>query len=100
MYDAIVEQAHAAGMHVIGHVPREINIEHVLEFKQRSIEHLSECARWLLVRGGGTLRGLYSRLMFADADERHMSEICSRSTAPTSTKALAEAAGAQLKVAL
>lgn len=47
VYDAIVEQAHAAGLQVIGHVPREISIEHpgVEATKHRTPERVCEMAR-------------------------------------------------------
>ena len=40
-YDAILGEAHRLGVPVSGHVPSAVGINHVLEMKQESIEHLT-----------------------------------------------------------
>jgi imidazolonepropionase-like amidohydrolase len=47
VYDALVTQGHAAGLHIVGHVPRAVGLEHVLDSGQRSIEHLFGYEPWL-----------------------------------------------------
>jgi imidazolonepropionase-like amidohydrolase len=41
-YDAIAEAADAAGIPFVGHVPRAVGLERVLESGQRSIEHVGQ----------------------------------------------------------
>ncbi|HET9334134.1 MAG TPA: amidohydrolase family protein [Gemmatimonadota bacterium] len=43
-YDAIVEASAAAGIQFVGHVPRGVGLERVLESGQRSIEHAGQIA--------------------------------------------------------
>jgi imidazolonepropionase-like amidohydrolase len=40
VYGALVDEAHAQGLRVVGHVPRAVGIEGALAAKQDSIEHL------------------------------------------------------------
>ena len=40
VYDSIVKAAKARGMPVIGHVPRAVGLDHVLDAGQQTIEHL------------------------------------------------------------
>jgi imidazolonepropionase-like amidohydrolase len=40
VYDAIVEEARAAGISFAGHVPNEVGVHHALEVRQKSIDHL------------------------------------------------------------
>ena len=58
-YDALVSQGHAAGLHIVGHVPKDVGLEHALASGQRSIEHLFGYEPWL-------------------ADEARMTEIATR----------------------
>ena len=41
-YDAIVERARQLGVPVVGHVPRAVGVDHVLDSGQATIEHLSQ----------------------------------------------------------
>jgi imidazolonepropionase-like amidohydrolase len=40
VYDAIMDAANKYGIRVVGHVPRAVGLEHVIERKQASVEHL------------------------------------------------------------
>ncbi len=83
VYDAIVAQARAAGLNVVGHVPSDVGIEHVLEARQRSIEHLRGYETWL----AGAARGSKASAVFDKfgpfevADEQRMPEIARRTRA-------------------
>ena len=61
-YDALVSQGHAAGLHIVGHVPKDVGLEHALASGQKSIEHLFGYEPWL-------------------ADETRMTEIATRTQA-------------------
>ena len=41
-YDALVEEAAALGIDVVGHVPGDVGLEHALDAGQRSIEHAEQ----------------------------------------------------------
>ncbi len=47
VYDALVESAAKCGMPVVGHVARDVGIEHALSAGQHSVEHLSGYGRFL-----------------------------------------------------
>jgi imidazolonepropionase-like amidohydrolase len=54
-YDELVEAARAAGLPLVGHVPRSVSIERVIEARQYSIEHVGELVPGLVspaVRAG------------------------------------------------
>jgi imidazolonepropionase-like amidohydrolase len=52
-YDAIIEAAAKYGMPVVGHVPRNVGIEHALAAGQHTAEHLYRYGDYLKVEGDG-----------------------------------------------
>lgn len=64
-YDAIISTAKAKGMPVLGHVPRDVGLDHVLRSRQQTIEHLDG----YLENGPGEYRLLTTKELDALADK-------------------------------
>jgi imidazolonepropionase-like amidohydrolase len=64
VYDALVSEARARGLPVVGHVPHDVTLDAVVESGQRSIEHLGGLTHGILracsEQPPGTLPGLQS----------------------------------------
>lgn len=60
VYDAIMDEARRHGIHVVGHVPTDVGLRHVLESGQSSIEHFDGYGM-ASAKNGARLEGLNDR---------------------------------------